>query len=303
MRGIFGVAFILAVLILVACDEPVEPTETSKEDTVVETEDVEQDRDEEKAEEKKPSIEEETEQTTNIEQEVQGELEVFYFDVGQADSTLLRYDFEGETYKILIDAGDWQSSDVTHYLKELNVEAIDLVIGTHIHADHIGQMDEVIENFNVDEVWMTGNEGSSETYEQAITAIETSDVNYHEPRAGEEYEVGSLEVEVVHPGVLTGNYNDDSISTHMTYGDVSFLFTGDAEEHGESAMLEGGYDLSADVLKLGHHGSNSSTSHNFLEAVDPQVAIYSAGANNSYEPSTRRSRRTRFEPKYRFVWN
>ncbi|GEN46304.1 competence protein ComEC [Alkalibacillus haloalkaliphilus] len=281
MRVVVGAALISALLVLAACDDPVEQTDSSKEETIDEAEKVEQDEDEEATEEEN-SNKQETEQSTNQEQEVQGELEVFYFDVGQADSTLIRHDFEGETYKVLIDTGDWQSSDVTHYLNDLNVEVIDLVIGTHIHADHIGQMDEVIENFNVDEVWMTGNEGSSETYESAINAIETSDVNYHEPRAGEEYEVGSLNVDVVHPNVLTGDYNDDSISAHMTYGNVSFLFTGDAEERGEATMLEGDYELSADVLKLGHHGSSSSTNPTFLETVDPQVAVYSAGANNSY---------------------
>ncbi|MDV2581991.1 MBL fold metallo-hydrolase [Alkalibacillus haloalkaliphilus] len=280
MRVVVGAALISALLVLTACDEPAEQTGPSKE-AVDEAEKVEQDEDEEASEEENSS-KEETEHSTNQEKEVQGELELFYFDVGQADSTLIRHDFEDETYKVLIDTGDWQSSDVTHYLNDLNVEVIDLVIGTHIHADHIGQMDEVIENFNVDEVWMTGNEGSSETYERAITAIETSDVNYHEPRAGEEYEIGSVELEVVHPNALMGDYNEDSISTHLTYGDVAFLFTGDAEEHGEATMLEGDYELSADVLKLGHHGSSSSTTPNFLETVDPQVAVYSAGANNSY---------------------
>ncbi|GAA0451139.1 MBL fold metallo-hydrolase [Alkalibacillus silvisoli] len=222
------------------------------------------------------------EESENSEESLQSQLEVYYFDVGQADSTLLKYEHEEDLYRILIDTGDWISSDVTYYLNDLEIDVIDLVIGTHIHADHIGQMDEVIENFEVDEVWMTGNEGTSETYEQAITAIETSDVDYHEPRKGEEYDIGPLEVDVVHPNELTGDYNEDSISTKMTYGDVSFLFTGDAEEGAEASMLQAGHELDADVLKLGHHGSSSSTGSQFLEAVDPNIAIYSAGANNSY---------------------
>ncbi|WP_188208144.1 MBL fold metallo-hydrolase [Alkalibacillus aidingensis] len=214
--------------------------------------------------------------------EIEDELTAHYFDVGQADSTLLTYTHEGEDYHILIDTGDWTSSDVTYYLNDLGVEQLDLLIGTHVHADHIGQMEEVVENFSVDEVWMTGNEGTSQTYENALAAIETNDVGYHEPRVGEAYEIGVLEVEVLHPSQLTGDFNDDSVSTRMTYGDISFLFTGDAEATGEAAMLRGNAQLDAHILQLGHHGSSTSTSPDFLAAVNPEVAIYSAGANNSY---------------------
>lgn len=205
-------------------------------------------------------------------------LFVHYIDVGQGDSTLL----QGPDFTILVDAGRHDRNDVVPYLESVGVDELDLLIGTHPHADHIGQFPEVLDAFDVTEVWMSGDEHTSLTFERAIDAIEASGADYNEPRAGEEYLIGSLEIEVFNPSALTGSLNDNSISFKATYNDFSFLFTGDAEVGAEQAMISAGYDLSSDVYHVGHHGSSTSSTQAFLTAIAPEVAIYSAGQDNSY---------------------
>lgn len=157
-----------------------------------------------------------------------------------------------------------------------------MLILTHPHADHIGQAVNVLKSFKVDEVWMSGSEHTSITYEELIDTLLESDVNYNEPRAGERYKIGSLDIEVLHPDRLIGDFNEDSIAIRAIYGNVKFVFTGDAEKRGEETMVKSGRDLRADILHLGHHGSNTSSTEAFLKAVDPDVAIYSAGKDNPY---------------------
>ena len=164
----------------------------------------------------------------------------------------------------------------------MNVKHIDLLVGTHLHADHIGQMDTIINQFKVTEVWMSGAIATSQVFEQALLAIEHNDVGYNEPRNGEIYSIGPLDIEVVAPTSINGNLNDSSIVFKATYGNVSFLFTGDAEKSSEQTMLSNGADLKADILKLGHHGSDTSSTSNFVDAVNPKVGIISVGTNNSY---------------------
>ncbi|MTD31418.1 MBL fold metallo-hydrolase [Planomicrobium sp. YIM 101495] len=205
-------------------------------------------------------------------------LTVHYLNVGQADATLL--EFNG--YTLLIDAGDWNASDVITALDKRGIERIDVAIATHPDADHIGQLGKVLESFQVDEVWMSGNTSTSETFLRVLEGIEKSGAAYEEPTAGDQFEIGDLKIEVLHPAQLTGDANEDSLVLRMTYGDVRFLFTGDAGVKSEKAMIAAGAKLDADILHLGHHGSNTSTSTDFLRAVTPEVAIYSAGAGNSY---------------------
>lgn len=210
-------------------------------------------------------------------QELEG-LMVHYLDVGQADATLLEFD----GYTLLIDAGDWNASDVITALDKRGIERIDVAIATHPDADHIGQLDKVLENFQVDEVWMSGNTSTSETFLRVLEGIEKSGAAYEEPAAGDQFEIGDLQIDVLHPAQLTGDANEDSLVLRMTYGDVRFLFTGDAGVRSEKALIAAGAELDADILHLGHHGSNTSTSTDFLRAVTPEIAIYSAGAGNSY---------------------
>jgi competence protein ComEC len=210
-----------------------------------------------------------------------GELEVHFLDVGQADATLLLHD----EVAVLIDTGHWQRSDVVPYLLGHGVDRLDLVVVTHPHADHLGQFDQVMEAFDVEEVWWSGSQTTTQTFDRALGALEASDAAYEEPRTGDAAGFGPLEVEIVNPprGVGLADLHDAGLGVRITYGEVRFLLTGDAETATEARMVDRvGGALTADVLQLGHHGSSTSTTPGFLSAVDPAVAVYSAGAGNSY---------------------
>lgn len=210
------------------------------------------------------------------------DLEVHYIDAGQADATLFRFVANDETYHVLYDVGDWHANDLIHYLEAYNVDTLDLVIASHPHSDHIGQLRQVIEIFSVSEVWASGNTNNSRTFENAAKAILDSEANYHEPRAGETYDIGPLTIDVLHPKKLTGGLNEDSISVLFTYGEMKFIFTGDAYQEQELAMIDRVDDISATILRVGHHGSSTSSHKDFVRAVDPDIAIYSAGQDNTY---------------------
>lgn len=210
-----------------------------------------------------------------------GLLEVLFFDVGQADATLLRHD----EVTMLIDTGRWRRDDVVASLERVGVTELDLVVVTHPHADHLGQFDLIMDRFDVAEVWWSGSVTTSDTFQRSLTALENSEAAYEEPRSGDRTMVGPLGVEVLNPpvGVDLTDLHDAGIALRVTYGSIRFAFTGDAEAHTERRMVEAhGQDLAAEVLKLGHHGSGTSTHPSFLAAVAPGVAIVSAGADNPY---------------------
>ena len=207
-----------------------------------------------------------------------GTLAAYFFDVDQGDATLLA----GPDFTILVDAGRHDRADVVPYLRAAGVEKIDLLIGTHPHADHIGQIPQVMAAFAVSEVWMSGDSHNSRTFENALDAILDSDARYHEPRAGEVVQVGSARVEVLNPTTVNGDFHAGCIAVRVVFGEVAFLLTGDVETPNEWRMIQTGYPLQAQILKLGHHGSSTSSSSEFLGAVRPEVAIYSAGVDNSY---------------------
>ena len=210
------------------------------------------------------------------------ELKVHYINVGQADSTVMQFSNDGEDFTILIDAGNWNRTDVVNYLTKQNISDINIAIGTHPDSDHIGQLDKIIAAFDVGEVWLSGNTSNSQTFQRLIHAIDQHEVDYYEPRMGDEFEIGPLEIEILYPETISENDNDESISLKFTYGDVRFIFTGDASTGDELNMVRSGLNLDADILQLGHHGSSTSTHPDFLSAVNPEVAIYSAGVGNSY---------------------
>jgi len=209
-------------------------------------------------------------------------MKVHYIDVGQADATLIEYSQGNETFAVLIDTGDWNSSEVVTYLQTHNITDIDIVAITHPHADHIGQLDKIIDTFDVSEVWMNGETTNSQVFSNALAAIEASNVDYYEPEVGDVFDIGPLEIAVLHPKSLSGDTNNNSIAIRLQYGDVSFLFTGDGEEEAESEMLNSGANLKANILHMGHHGSKTSTNNSFLKAVQPDIAIYSASVDNQY---------------------
>ena len=207
-----------------------------------------------------------------------GTLDAYFLDVDQGDSILLM----GPDFTILIDAGRRERSEVVPYLDEIGVQQIDLLVGTHPHADHIGQFPQVLARFPVSEVWMSGDTNPTLTFERAIDAVIAAGAAYHEPRTGEVYQIGSARIEVLNPAELTGEPNEGSVSFRLVFGEVAFMFTGDAETPTEDEILASGHDLKAQILKLGHHGSNTSSSLDFLLAVEPTIAIWSAGIDNTY---------------------
>lgn len=204
---------------------------------------------------------------------------VIFFDVDQGDSTLLL----GPDFTIVIDAGRHDRDDVTSHLRAAGVERIDLLVGTHPHSDHIGQFPNLFREFDIAEVWLPGSMHTTRIFERTLDAILDSEAAYHEPRAGERFAFGSADVLVLHPDdALTGHLNNDSIALKITYKDIAFVFTGDGEAAAEEAILKRGYDLASHVLHLGHHGSRTSSTAAFIAAVSPEVAVYSAGVDNSY---------------------
>lgn len=219
---------------------------------------------------------------SNVETIEKGDLKVHYIDAGQADATLFEFADESEEYTILYDTGDWNKTDVVDYLSNEGIEELDLVIVSHPDADHIGQLDKVIEQFEVGEVWMSGNTTTSDVFARSLEAIQKNEVGYYEPRAGDQFDIGPLAMEIIYPVELTGNTNADSISMVVTYGNIDFMFTADAGKAQEIEMVNSGRNIDAEILSLGHHGSDTSSEPAFIDAVSPEVAIYSAGADNSY---------------------
>jgi competence protein ComEC len=275
--GVAAVFFICFGALLFGSDERAAPSETSlsevsdgsqdQESANVDTDDAESEASQARASSDPRS-----------QSPVVGSMRAYFFDVGQADASLL----VGPDFAVLIDAGDYRRSDVVPHLRNAGVEALDLLIGTHPHADHIGQFPQVISAFDVKEVWMSGDEHTTQTFERALDAILASDAQYHEPRAGEVRNIGSLKIEVLNPSRLTGDLHEGSVSIRAVYGDVSLVFTGDAEAQTESQIIARGHELNSQILQLGHHGSRTSTALAFLRAVQPEVAVYSAGDGNQY---------------------
>ncbi len=214
--------------------------------------------------------------------ENEGKLYAYFFDVGQGDSTL--FIFQGKT--ILIDAGEIDSGDrVVSDVRSRNVTRIDLLVATHPHSDHIGGMQEVIEAFPVGRVLDTGLPHASSTYEHFLDSVEEKHIPYQVAVQGQTIEIDpALKVVVLSPPEEPpGNdLNDNSVVLRISYGTIDFLMTGDLNTAGEEALLRTGYPLDAEILKVGHHGSSSSTSPSFLSRVHPEIAIISVGAGNPY---------------------
>ena len=209
----------------------------------------------------------------------EGELRVSFIDVGQGDSEFIELP-NGET--LLIDAGTNETgADVVNYIESLGYSSIDYVVGTHPHEDHIGGLDDVIRTFDVESVYMPKVTADTKTFEDVLDAVAEKGLSINTAKAGVSIVDGEdLSVKMLAP-VLDeyDNTNDYSAVIKVVYGDTSFLFTGDAEEYAED-LITG--DVDSDVLKVGHHGSSTSTGEAFLERVSPSYAVISCGLGNSY---------------------
>ncbi|MGB9793043.1 MAG: ComEC/Rec2 family competence protein [Thermacetogeniaceae bacterium] len=209
-------------------------------------------------------------------------LVVHFIDVGQGDSILLQLP-DGRT--MLVDAGpDEAGSEVVSYLQREGVKRIDYLVATHPHADHIGGMDEVVRAFEIGKVYMPRVTANTESFENLLRSLRAKGLKITPARAGlAVLDEDGLKASFLAPCRLRyEELNDWSAVLKVSYGNTSFLLTGDAQAESELEMLASGADLKADVLKVGHHGSSSSTSWAFLEAVSPKYAVICVGAGNDY---------------------
>jgi beta-lactamase superfamily II metal-dependent hydrolase len=210
-------------------------------------------------------------------------LIVHYLDVGQGDSEFIELP-NGEC--MLIDASISEyGDDIVESIEGYGYSKIDYLVATHPHADHIGGMAEVINNFDIGEIYMTKATSTSKTFENLLTTISDKGLQISTAKAGVTvYSSSELQIDMLAP--IDDEYsetNNYSAVIKISYGKNSFLFTGDAEELVEDELLESNYSvLDCDVLKVGHHGSSSSSSVNFLDAVSPTYAVISCGVDNSY---------------------
>lgn len=210
--------------------------------------------------------------------EVNNNLTVYFIDVGQADSILIRENNKN----ILIDAGNNEDGNrLVNYFNQLGIEEFEHVFATHAHEDHIGGMDDVINNFKINNFYMPDVLTTTKTFEDVLDALLSKNMTYKTPIIDQEIIFEESLIKILSISNVDGDLNDTSIVFKLTHGNNSFLFTGDATENIEKSVMN--KDIKSDVLKVAHHGSHYSNSLEFLEKVNPKYAIISVGANNSYK--------------------
>lgn len=207
-------------------------------------------------------------------------LTVHFLDVQHADCILLAC---GGEYA-LVDGGYPESGDrIVAYLQEQGIKELDLMVGTHPHGDHIGGLPQVLDTFPTETVWTSQLPYTNDYVSDFTNAVTRNGADFVQPRPGERFQLGDATIDVIGPlNLRYEDANDLSLVLMVTYGDTRFLLTGDMEEVAERELVEAEVDLKADVLKVGHHGSSSSTSYRFLRAVAPTYGVISLAALNEY---------------------
>lgn len=208
---------------------------------------------------------------------------IHFIDVGQADATLILS--QGQT--CLIDAGDLDTDEaLLGYLDGLKIDKIDYLVMTHPHADHIGGMDDVLSNYEVGQVILPdlslAPAPTSKIFQKVMGLINNKKIPTYTAKAGDSYSIGLGKLDILSNGVKTDNYNDICPVMKFSDKDLSALFTGDAEKAVEKQALDNKVSLKADIFQAGHHGSTTSNTVEFLQAVRPQMTVVSCGKDNSY---------------------
>ena len=254
-----------------------EPGEGVKEEVAAEEPVVEEVTGE--PEENIEAVEETTEEKEDVASSTgTGTLKVHFIDVGQGDSILIDLGSE----EVLIDGGE-KSPGVTDYISQYIDGPLEVMVATHTDADHIGGLTGVLKDFQVEEIWLNGYTATSKTYKDFMAAVnaEGAEVNYAKRNGIISTE--SLIFSILNPpDTLFSDANNNSIVLRLDYGDIVFLFTGDAEKEAEASMLATESELWAQILKVGHHGSKTASSIEFLGKVNPDIAIISCGEGNRY---------------------
>lgn len=211
---------------------------------------------------------------------VTGQLKVHYINVGQGDSILIQQGSQ----TMLIDTGTSESrSSLIAYLNNQNISKIDVLVLTHPHEDHIGGAEAVIKGFDIGAIYMPKVTANTKTFKSVVSAVSKKGLKAKAPNAGDTFNIGSANCTILGPiNRKAKDLNTYSIVIKLVFGNNKFMFTGDAQTCNEEDMLNKGFDLSADVLKVGHHGSHTSTSSAFLNKVNPKYAVISCGQSNDY---------------------
>lgn len=213
----------------------------------------------------------------------EGTIEIHVLDVGNADCILVR---QGET-TMLIDAGEKGDSDeILEYFRYHGIKKLDVIVATHAHADHVGSMAKIIRTLPVGQMVLAympeKHTPTSATYISMLEALDEHEVPVVEAEPGLGFTLGSAYVQVLAPIEEDADANAMSVVTYLTFGEKHFLFMGDAEKDVEKQILKAGYPIKADAIKVGHHGSKTASTVDFLRRVDPDYAIVTCGEKNSY---------------------
>lgn len=208
-----------------------------------------------------------------------GILQIRVIDCGQADSILLHL----ENYNILIDAGEEKAATaVRKVLDNLGISKIDLLVATHPHADHIGGMQKIVENYDIDSVMMYPTEHNTQTYQNLLIAIRDKGCNTIKAVPNNEYSYDNLKIKVLGPTKTDNDdLNNNSVVLLASFGNTDILLTGDASMEEEKDYIDNITDT-IEILKVGHHGSDTATSDNLLDTIKPELAVISCGVNNKY---------------------